>query len=106
MPFANGAFCNLLSTFPSGYIADPETLAEVRRIISPAGRWVILGLGLRFKSQIKQFLAGWLLGDWKGSFIKAFIDLTQHAGFRPKLVEHETEGYVLPILILEVEHES
>ncbi len=106
LPFLSGAFCNVLSTFPSNYIADPETLAEVRRILNPAGRWVVLGLGLRFKSGIKQFLAGWLLGDWEGAFVEAFIDLTKQAGFKPKLVRHETEDDILPILILEVNHDQ
>ena len=101
LPFQTHAFTNVLSTFPTNYISDPETLAEVQRILSPAGRWVIVGLGLRFKSRVKQFLAGWLLGDWENSWTQSFIRLAKKAGFDPKLVTHETEGYVLPVLILE-----
>jgi ubiquinone/menaquinone biosynthesis C-methylase UbiE len=106
LPFASDAFSNVLSTFPTSYIAALKTLAEVRRILHPTGRWVILGFGLRFKSRIKQFLAGWLLGDAEGSFVEGFLELTANAGFRPKLVKHETNDYILPILILEVDHES
>ena len=101
LPFPVGSFANVLSTFPTNYISTPGTLAEVHRVLSPAGRWVIVGLGLRFKSQIKQFLAGWLLGDWENAWVISFTDLTKKAGFSPKLVRHETDAYSLPVLILE-----
>ena len=101
LPFERLTFNNVLSTFPTNYISDAESLAEVWRILAPAGRWVIVGLGLRFKSPLKQFLAGWLLGDWENSWMQSFTNLAQEAGFQPKLVKHETEEYILPILILE-----
>ncbi len=101
LPFPKGAFSNVLSTFPTNYIADAETLAEVHRILTPAGRWVIVGLGLQFKSQFKQFLVGWLLGDWENYWVKAFIELAAGAGFTHKLIEHETKDAVLSIVILE-----
>ena len=106
MPFANSTFSNVLSTFPTNYISDSQTLAEVDRILAPAGRWVIVGLGLRFKSHIKQFLAGWLLGDWENLWVRSFMQLAEEAGFTPQLVQHEAETYLLLVLILEKNHEA
>ncbi len=42
LPFAAGTFDTLLSTFPSGYILDPRTWAEFRRVLAPGGRVVVL----------------------------------------------------------------
>lgn len=106
LPFPNRTFDNVLSTFPTNYIADPDSLAEIHRILIPAGRWVITGMGLHFKSGFKQFLMGWLLGGFENSWINSFTDQVKQAGFAPKLVQHETEAYVLPILILEVNNEG
>jgi len=101
LPFPAGSFANVLSTFPTNYISDPESLAGVHRILAPSGRWVILGLGLRYKSWLKHFMAGWLLGDWVNSWIQSFIALAKTMGYSSRLIQHETEAYILPVLILE-----
>ena len=106
LPFPSGTFSNVLSTFPTNDISDSDSLAEVHRILAPAGRWVIVGLGLRFKSEIKQFLAGWLLGDWENVWMHSFKQLARKAGFTPRLVQHEAETYLLPVLILEKNNEG
>src|SRR5262245_42042720 len=41
LPFRPAAFDSIVATFPSEYIADPATLAEARRVLRPAGRFVI-----------------------------------------------------------------
>jgi ubiquinone/menaquinone biosynthesis C-methylase UbiE len=105
LPFPNDTFNNVLSTFPTNYIVDPDSLAEIHRILTPAGRWVITGLGLHFKSGFKQFLIGWLLGDFENFWINSFTDQVKRMGFAPRLVKHETKAYVLLILILEVNNE-
>jgi len=105
LPFSRSMFSSVLSTFPTNYISDPDTLAEIHRVLAPAGRWVIVGLGLRFKSRMKQFLAGWFLGDWENSWIKLFTDRAEQAGFAPRLILCETDAYILPVLMLERNHE-
>jgi len=42
LPFAPASFDTIVSTFPSEYIFDGRTLNEVRRVLSPQGRLVIL----------------------------------------------------------------
>ncbi len=44
LPFANGAFATVISTFPAEYILDAETLREIYRVLQPGGRLVIAGL--------------------------------------------------------------
>lgn len=42
LPFASGYFDSAVSTFPSEYISDPGTLAELRRVLKPGGRLVVV----------------------------------------------------------------
>jgi ubiquinone/menaquinone biosynthesis C-methylase UbiE len=42
IPLADGSFDCVVATFPSEYIADPGTLAELWRILRPGGQLVIL----------------------------------------------------------------
>lgn len=42
LPLASASIDTVLATFPAEYILDPRTAAEVRRVIAPAGRVVIV----------------------------------------------------------------
>lgn len=42
VPFSNGAFDTVVSTFPSEYIYDPDTIAEVERVLRPGGRLIVI----------------------------------------------------------------
>jgi SAM-dependent methyltransferase len=42
LPFPDASFDSVVSTFPSEYIADERTLAEVSRVLKPGGRLVIV----------------------------------------------------------------
>ena len=48
LPFSDCTFDTVVSTFPSDYIYDPKTLAEVARVLRPGGRLIIIeGANLR-----------------------------------------------------------
>lgn len=42
LPFRDGSFPEALATFPTEYIVDPRTLAELRRVLRPSGRLVVV----------------------------------------------------------------
>jgi SAM-dependent methyltransferase len=42
LPFASESFDTVVSTFPSEYIHDPATLAEVARVLRPGGRLIVI----------------------------------------------------------------
>jgi ubiquinone/menaquinone biosynthesis C-methylase UbiE len=44
MPFPTAAFDTVVATFPAEYILDPATHAEIRRVLAPGGRLVIVPL--------------------------------------------------------------
>jgi ubiquinone/menaquinone biosynthesis C-methylase UbiE len=42
LPFSNDSFDTVVSTFPSEYIYDPDTIAEVARVLRPGGRFIVM----------------------------------------------------------------
>jgi ubiquinone/menaquinone biosynthesis C-methylase UbiE len=42
LPFSASSFDTVVSTFPSEYIYDPNTIAEVERVLRPGGRLIII----------------------------------------------------------------
>ncbi|GER88289.1 hypothetical protein KDW_24510 [Dictyobacter vulcani] len=42
LPFSNQTFDTVVSTFPSEYIYDPDTISEVERVLRPGGRLIII----------------------------------------------------------------
>lgn len=42
VPFSDGSFDTIVSTFPSEYIYDSDTIAEVERVLRPGGRLIVI----------------------------------------------------------------
>src|SRR5258708_30263405 len=42
LPFSDASFDTVVSTFPSEYIYDPDTVAEVERVLRPGGRLIVV----------------------------------------------------------------
>jgi ubiquinone/menaquinone biosynthesis C-methylase UbiE len=42
LPFGDATFDTVVSTFPSEYIYDPDTIAEVERVLRPGGRMIVV----------------------------------------------------------------
>lgn len=42
LPFSNDSFDTVVSTFPSEYIYDPDTIAEVARVLRSGGRFIVV----------------------------------------------------------------
>ena len=46
LPFPSGFFHTIVATFPTEYITDPQTLAEVKRCLAGGGKLVVLPVAL------------------------------------------------------------
>lgn len=68
LPFADGSFAAVVSTFPTPFIAEPSTLAEVRRVLQPGGVMVVVLNGT---------LTG---GDWGTRFLEWLYRITGQRG--------------------------
>lgn len=83
LPFPSRAFSTVVATFPTEYIADPLTLAEIRRVLSPGGRLIILPVAWITGQAIPHRLAAWLFrftGQAPG-WDESFADPFRKAGF-------------------------
>ncbi len=58
LPFSNESFDNIVSTFPAEYIFDPLSLSEAARVLTAAGRFVILpGTRITGSGLLERFMA-------------------------------------------------
>ena len=60
MPFAGASFDSLLCTFPAPFIALPDTLREIARLLSPGGRAVIVAMSRLERGGLWSALLEWL----------------------------------------------
>ncbi len=59
LPFAAETFDTIVSTFPSEYIYDPPTISEVKRVLRPGGRIIVIeGANLLPVGFVQPFLVG------------------------------------------------
>jgi ubiquinone/menaquinone biosynthesis C-methylase UbiE len=78
LPFADESFPRIVATFPSEYIADPKTIAELQRVLLPGGKAVVLILAwITGKSGLDK-LAAFLFRatrqspEWEDRFVDPF----------------------------------
>jgi ubiquinone/menaquinone biosynthesis C-methylase UbiE len=45
LPFPDASFANVVATFPTEFILDPQTLASAARVLQPGGRLVVVVMG-------------------------------------------------------------
>ncbi|GAB4469666.1 MAG: class I SAM-dependent methyltransferase [Anaerolineae bacterium] len=101
LPFADGSFKAVVSTFPTPFIIEPETLHEAARVLVPGGRLVIVVAGLlTLRSAPARFLE-WLYqitgqrSPWPGDV----MDVFDRCGFDARVVEEEQPGSRVMLVI-------
>jgi ubiquinone/menaquinone biosynthesis C-methylase UbiE len=58
LPYAH--FDGVLSTFPSEYVFDPDTLAEVQRVLRPGGSFIVIPMAEITGTSLPDRFAAWL----------------------------------------------
>jgi ubiquinone/menaquinone biosynthesis C-methylase UbiE len=101
LPFPDDYFNQVVSTFPSEYILDPQTLSEIFRILVPGGKLVILPVAWIIGSSWIERASAWLFRitqqaeNWGEKELKPFY----HAGFEPHFKRVEQQSWSLLIVI-------
>jgi ubiquinone/menaquinone biosynthesis C-methylase UbiE len=87
LPFAKGAFSTIVSTFPSEYIFDPDTLTEAHRVLAMDGEMIIVGLVEITGTSIPDRFARWLytITGQSGSVPHGWEEFLLDHGFLPTL---------------------
>lgn len=60
LPFDDACFDSVVATFPSEYIFDPWTLAEVRRVLCPGGKLIVVPAAWIGGGKFTDRAAAWL----------------------------------------------
>ncbi len=89
LPFASQSFRSVVSTFPSEYIVDGETLREIWRVLSPDGILIIVGVIEITGKSLPDRFARWLYNTTgqSGAIPHNWEQYFYDHGFDPRLEE-------------------
>lgn len=101
LPFLDNTFHRVVATFPTEYIVAPLALSEIRRVLIPGGRLVVLPVAWITGSAWYDRAAAWLFRftgqapDWDEGFLSPFHD----AGFGVRVERLEIESSLVLIIL-------
>jgi ubiquinone/menaquinone biosynthesis C-methylase UbiE len=101
LPFPDGAFANVIATFPTDFILAPQTLQAVIRVLQPGGRLVIVVVGyLRGPGILRRFVE-WLyqITGQREVPRPGPLDRLSAAGFDARWEEATVEGATALVLV-------
>ncbi len=104
LPFEAASFPAIVCTFPTAFVAELQTLAEVRRVLSPSGRALVVLVGqLQGQGPLRLLLRGLyrLCGQRNGLLSDAeFADVFGSSGLAWRSEIVDCGGSVAQLLIL------
>ncbi len=101
LPFPDGAFANVIATFPTDFIFDPRTLESVVRVLQPGGRLVIVAVGrLRGPGLLRRFIE-WLyrITGQRDLPVAGPLERLKAAAFDARWEEATVEGATALLLV-------
>lgn len=83
LPYPANSFDQVVSTFPSEYIVQQESLAAIKRVLRPGGRLIVLPVAWIRSPRLLGRLAAWLfrVSGQVDSWDKLFSEKFRIAGF-------------------------
>jgi SAM-dependent methyltransferase len=107
MPFADGQFDCIVSTFPAGYILEPETWQEVARLLCPpdpsvgteGGRFVVVGMVVWQDGWLWRRAVRFLFGSGGESAVDRFERHATASGLQVEVTDWEDRGWHVPVII-------
>jgi len=100
LPFADDSLDSVVATFPSEYIADRLTLAEIRRVLKPSGRLVVVPMAWIWGKSFTDRVAKWLFRITRQS-----EELTDNLEGRIKSLFAEAD-FQVEIILTEIRHST
>ncbi len=103
LPFAAQSFDTLIMTFPPGFIFDPRTFDEFRRVLSDRGRLVWVDAGRMLPRDAWSGLLNWALnavsGGW--NFETMAREVLTRAGFKSHIEWVQDDWSVVAVVTAE-----
>lgn len=104
MPFRDGSFDTVVTTFPAEYVVDPATWREMARLLrasSGGGRWIVVGAYVEYRHPILARSVRLLFGRPPGQALSRWPEMAEEFGFQTTLLEGGGRWVRVPVLILE-----
>jgi ubiquinone/menaquinone biosynthesis C-methylase UbiE len=103
LPFRSDGFDSVVATFPTNFIVHPQTLNEVKRVLTPHGRFVV-ALATRFEGErlLSRFLT-WLYhvtGQSQPS-PHSYVPGLEEAGLSSRIVWEEVDQTAVMLIVAE-----
>jgi phosphatidylethanolamine/phosphatidyl-N-methylethanolamine N-methyltransferase len=107
MPFADGCFDTIVSTFPSGYILEAAALEEIARLLRPpdpagspsGGRLVVVGLVTRWQQPSWRRVMDLLFGVGDVGVLERFERLATASGLQVQVIDPGGKGLRVPVVV-------
>jgi ubiquinone/menaquinone biosynthesis C-methylase UbiE len=107
MPFADGWFDSIVSTFPAGYILERATLQELARLLrppnritgSPGGRFIVVGMVVSSDHWLWRWAMRLLFGAQEEAMVDRFERMASAAGLRMQVLAQEGRGLRVPVVL-------
>jgi ubiquinone/menaquinone biosynthesis C-methylase UbiE len=90
LPFPTNQFSGVITTFPSEYILDDETLLSIHRVLDPQGQLVVIGLGRITGKAIYDRFSAWLYrvtgqADHPDDLYRPWLERLEALSFAPRI---------------------
>ena len=107
LPFASGTFNSVVATFPTLYIVNPQTLAEIQRALLPGGRLVVLSTAWITGHSLPEQVMSWVFhvtGESPPEEINLvkMVEPYTSAGFQASIRFVEPKGSRLMFIVAKV----
>jgi len=106
LPYRGQAFDTVVATFPTEFIQDAHTLDEVRRVLCPTGRLVVVAAAWIVGRRVLDRAAAWLFRTTRqtpplppATAAAEFVDSLEAAGFKTSTHWAELGGSTVLILV-------
>lgn len=108
LPFADGTFDTIVSTFPTEYMFELGTMLEVKRVLAPGGRFIVEPAAWIIGRQAVDKIAAWLFrvtdqaprqpAEIVGARLRAGFEA---AGFTPEVHTIEIRSSTVLVIVAE-----
>jgi len=101
LPFPDGAFNSIVSTFPAEFIVQPPTWQEFSRVLVPGGRLIVTGASLHADNWLLQLIVRIVFSDLEQSQLPWQEKVAIAAGLKVTEIEHSGPSVRMQIIIAE-----
>jgi ubiquinone/menaquinone biosynthesis C-methylase UbiE len=101
MPFSDGAFNSIVSTFPAEFILQPLAWQEFGRLLAPGGRLIVTGTYLRTDNPFLQQAFRIVFGILEQSQRPWYERMATAAGLKVTEAEHGEQPIRTQVIIAE-----